>query len=417
MVARHRFISLVVLLAVVGLPAATSAAATTTVRVSVSSSGAQANGASWGAIISGDGRFVAFNSVATNLGVSADTNRRMDVFEHDLVSGRTVRVSRATSGAQANGRSVVDAISTDGRFVLFASDATNLVPGDTNGRTDVFLRDVVAGTTTRVDVTRAGGQLFFGAGAGTMSPRGRYVEFARPTGAYVRDLHAGTTRLVSVTSNGTPFQSQLTCGNCPGFGPGPISDGGRFATFTGDPTESFPVEIWVRDLVAHTTRRVDVGSAQLADNSFPTAITPDGRLVVFTNDDLNTGDANLFVRDLQAHTTTLIGHWLEVAANTPSPFGPSGTIDDAGNLVAFVSGDTGIVAGDTNAVFDAFVHDIGGASDSRVSLSASGAQLGKASSGASISADGRFVVFATSAAAVAGDTNNASDIYMRGPLS
>lgn len=130
----------------------------TTARVSVSSLGAQGNQQSVGASISGDGRYVGFDSDASTL-VAGDVNGRTDVFVHDRVTGATERVSVASDGTEANNRSgFVDppALSFDGRHVAFTSGATNLVPDDTNNRVDVMLRDRVAGTTVRVNVAADG---------------------------------------------------------------------------------------------------------------------------------------------------------------------------------------------------------------------------------------------------------------------
>ena len=129
----------------------------TTERVSVSSAGAEANGTSFAPAISADGRFVAFPSEATNL-VPGDTNGVTDVFVRDRLTGTTERVSVSSAGAEANGTSFAPAISADGRFVAFPSEATNLVPGDTNGATDVFVRDRLTATTDRVSVDSAGAQ-------------------------------------------------------------------------------------------------------------------------------------------------------------------------------------------------------------------------------------------------------------------
>src|SRR5260221_244418 len=114
----------------------------TTERVSVATDGTQGNDNSgdWGLSISADGRFVAFISSATNL-VSGDTNANNDVFVHDRQSGTTERASVATDGTQANFYSRLPSISADGRFVAFLGNASNLVPGDTNGWADVFVLD------------------------------------------------------------------------------------------------------------------------------------------------------------------------------------------------------------------------------------------------------------------------------------
>src|SRR3989442_1497918 len=117
-----------------------SAGAQTTERVSVTSGGTEGNGASLGSALSADGRFVAFQSDATNL-APGDTNGATDVFVRDRQTGMTERVSVASDGTQANNASSYPALSADGRFVAFQSDATNLVAGDTNGATDVFVHD------------------------------------------------------------------------------------------------------------------------------------------------------------------------------------------------------------------------------------------------------------------------------------
>lgn len=131
--------------------------AATTTRVSVGPGGVQANDMSLAPAISADGRFVAFYSFASNL-VVGDTNGDSDVFVHDRLFGVTERVSVATGGAESNGDSSGTSISADGRFVGFASDATNLVPGDTNGMADAFVHDRVTRTTTRVSLTTGGGE-------------------------------------------------------------------------------------------------------------------------------------------------------------------------------------------------------------------------------------------------------------------
>ena len=145
--------------------------------VSTSSSGVQANNTSTAEAISADGRYVAFNSTATNL-VSGDTNAVQDAFVKDTVTGVTTRVSTSSSGAQSNGHSYVTGMSADGRYVTFYSSASNLVTGDTNGLSDAFIKDTVTGVTTRVNVSSAGVQAN-GASNSSMaiSADGRYVSF------------------------------------------------------------------------------------------------------------------------------------------------------------------------------------------------------------------------------------------------
>ena len=129
----------------------------TTELVSVSSDGTQANDESTVPHISYDGRDVAFSSDATNL-VPEDTNGYEDIFVHDRETGTTTRVSVATDGTQGNNFSYWTSLSGGGRYVAFSSDATNLVPGDTNEGRDIFVHDRETGTTTRVSVATDGTQ-------------------------------------------------------------------------------------------------------------------------------------------------------------------------------------------------------------------------------------------------------------------
>ena len=174
----------------------------TTRRVSLASDGTQANDFSENPAISADGRYVAFDSVASNL-VPGDTNQPSDVFVRDLRSGTTRLVSLAMNGAQANDSSDYPAISADGRYVAFRSFATNLVPGGTNGSEDVFVRDLRSGTTRRVSVAPGGRQANGESFTPAISADGRYVAFDssasnlvpgdtnHASDVFVRDLRPG----------------------------------------------------------------------------------------------------------------------------------------------------------------------------------------------------------------------------------
>jgi Tol biopolymer transport system component len=140
-----------------GFALSAQALAATTDRMSVASDGTQGNGDSDRAGISADGRYVAFESVASNL-VPGDANAASDIFVRDRNNGATERVSLSGSGQQANGDSYGSAISADGRYVAFRSQASNLVSGDTNGVLDEFVYDRQSGTVERVSVDSAGAQ-------------------------------------------------------------------------------------------------------------------------------------------------------------------------------------------------------------------------------------------------------------------
>jgi len=148
----------------------------TTVRASIGPNGRQANGSSMLPSISADGRWVSFRSGASNL-VAGDTNGVDDIFVHDLHTGETTRVSLDSNGVEANDRPWACTISGDGRLVVFESEATNLVAGDKNSASDVFLHDRVTGTTVRVSLDEQGNELPFQSGGSDISANGLWVSF------------------------------------------------------------------------------------------------------------------------------------------------------------------------------------------------------------------------------------------------
>jgi len=204
-------------------------------RVSVASGGTQGNGDSGCPSISADGRYVAFQSYASNL-VPGDTNEVGDVFVHDRLTGQTTRVSVASDGTEGNDYSRRPSISADGRYVAFASLASNLVPGDTNGTWDVFVHDRLTGQTTRVSVASGGAQGNSGSWCPSISADGRYVAFQSYASnlvpgdtngvldVFVHDRLTGQTTRVSVASDGTQGDSYS-------FGSS-ISADGRYVAFS-----------------------------------------------------------------------------------------------------------------------------------------------------------------------------------------
>ena len=148
----------------------------TTVKVSVNSSGVEGNGNSYEPVVSSDGRYVAFYSNATNL-VSGDDNGWADVFLRDVQDEITSRVSVSTAGTQANHWSGYPDISGDGRYVVFQSLGSTLIPGDTNGVYDIFVRDTQEKTTTRLSVSAVGEQANNSSEYPEISTDGRYVVF------------------------------------------------------------------------------------------------------------------------------------------------------------------------------------------------------------------------------------------------
>ncbi|GBD27203.1 Protein TolB [bacterium HR30] len=333
-----------------------------TERVSVSSTGTQANGASHAqggnVSVSGDGNLVVFYSAASNL-VTGDTNGRADVFLRRRDAGTTERVSVADDGSQANGDSLYPAISGDGRWVVFQSNATNLIAGDTNRVTDIFVRDLTAGTTERLCNFQPNGPSSHPA----VNEDGSVVAFSSAatnlvTGdtngrldIFVCDRNTGTLEIVSVASDGRQ-------GNGDSILPA-ISADGRFVAFKSLADNLVPddrngvVDVFVFDRQARTIERVSVNTAggNADDFSFPPAISADGRFVAFgsaaTNLIFNDSNhvANMFVRDRR------IGRTLVVDVNDRGELA-NGSVPDAapaisgpGTRVAFVSFATNLVPG------------------------------------------------------------------------
>jgi len=398
----------------------------TITRVSVDSAGNQAIGRSFFPSISANGRFVAFTSNASNL-VPGDTNNNFDVFVRDLLTSTTTGVSVDSAGNQGNGRSDFSSISADGRFVAFSSGASNLVPGDTNSSFDLFVRDLLTNTTTRVSVDSAGNQGNSGSGASSISADGRFVAFESNASnlvqgdtnnnndIFVRDLLTNTTTRVSVSSTGNQ-------GNGLSYGPS-ISADGRFVAFFSQASnlvsgDSSINDIFVRDLLTNTTTRVSVSSTGNSGNSDSRNpfISADGRFVAFqslaTNLVPNSNtNAHIFVRDTLTNTTTRVS--ADSAGNQGNGFSYAPSISPDGRFAAFESLATNLVPGDTNNRQDIFVRDLSTNTTTRVSVDSVGNQGNQDSEDASISADGRRVAFSSDAFnLVPGDTNNSEDIFV-----
>ncbi len=238
----------------------------TTKRVSVATGGDQADRESYRPTISEDGRYISFMSTATNL-VAGDTNGQLDVFLHDQVSGDTTRVSVATGGAQGNDLSMAPAISADGRHIAFASYATNLVRGDTNHALDVFLHDRITGETVRSSVNTTGMQANNTCSSPKVSRDGRYVTFEssstnlvagdtnQASDVFVHDQTTGATTRANVSTAGS--QANVDSGTS---AEPAISADGRYLAFVSlannlvagdtnnpDPQSFTGVDVFVRD--------------------------------------------------------------------------------------------------------------------------------------------------------------------------
>jgi Tol biopolymer transport system component len=392
--------------------------------VSLDSSGVGANDVSEKAAISSDGRYVVFTSRADNL-VAGDSNSRVDAFVHDRLSGETSRESLASGGGQGNGSSSSPSISDDGRYVAFTSDSNNLVGvNDTNGVTDVFVHDRQTGGTTRVSVGPVGLQGNGSSVSSTISDDGFYVAFASTasnlvTGdtngtsdIFVYNRQAGQTTRVSVDTGGVQSNGNSAAPS--------ISTDGNYVAFistapnlvAGD-TNGF-TDVFVHDRTGGNTTRVSVPSGGVlqangnSTGSIP-AISADGNHIAFASSATNlvAGDSNgfddIFVHDRTTGNTFRVS----VASDGTQSLGHSSNpvISADGRHVAFDTNANNLVTGDSNASKDIFLHDRMTGTTTRISVNEIGNQVVGDSVGASISADGYDVAFASTAANVVVGTN------------
>ncbi|MEU1023985.1 RICIN domain-containing protein [Streptomyces sp. NPDC005904] len=344
-----------------------------TERVSLTDGGAESQPAEWSdePSISADGRYVAFESVARGL-VAGDTNGHRDVFVRDRTGGTTRRVSVSSGGVQGNGWSFSPSVSGDGRYVAFVSGASNLVPGDTNGADDVFVHDRQTGTTQRVSVSGGGAQGNGGSTAAAISADGRQVAFtssatnftAGDTNAaddvFVRDLQSGTTQRVSVSGGGGQ-------GDRGSMAPS-LSADGRHVAFSSSATNLVAgdtngrIDVFVRDRQSGTTQRVSVADngTQGDGHSGGASIGADGRHVAFSSSAANliardaNGVSDVFVHDRQSGGTRRVST-AHTDGQDVDHYSSEAAISADGAVVAFSSAASDLVPGDTNGTYDVFV--------------------------------------------------------------
>jgi Tol biopolymer transport system component len=405
----------------VGEPGSTS-------RVSVTTTGHQANGNSYGRSLSADGRFVVFDSEASNL-VHRATGGPSGVFVRDRVAHTTRLISVSTSGVPANDLSFDESISADGRYVAFVSFASNLVAGAKGG---LFVRDRVAHTTHLVSVSPDGRPAGGDFRTPSVSAHGRFVAFVSDAsnlvggdtnGAYnvfVRDRARHATRLISVRSGGRPPIADS-------FEPS-ISAGGRYVAFISGDSHLVPGDtnsvndVFIRDRVRHTTRLISVGvrGRPADDGSYGPSMSADGGHVAFVSkaSNLVRGDSNgtfdVFVRDRVPQTTRRVSVSMNGHQTSAPPHDMAPSISADGRFVAFASGAPSLVAGDTNHAIDVFVRDTVAHSTRLVSVSLSGTPGNSDSAFPWISANGRSVAFTSdSSDLVPNDANRDDDVFVR----
>jgi hypothetical protein len=335
-------------------------------RVSISSSGDEGSSDSDNPSISDDGRFVVFESFSAF--ISADTNAKIDIYLHDRLNHITQIISK-NGATESNGHSTRASISATGRYVVFKSEADNLVSGDSNNKTDVFIKDLITDSIERVSVasddSEANGAVNMSA---TVSADGRYVAF-----------RSNSTSLSSVDLNGKP-------------------------------------NIFLRDRTAHKTTCISVPyDGTLIDGyTYNPTISDDGSVIVFearaTNlvpDDTN-GHNDIFVYSLATQQIKRVTD----NSNDEHSYGTSMSAD--GRFISYRSGATGIVTDDSNGEYDAFIYDTKNNTTVRVNLNNSDEEAtGGTTYNPAISADGSTVGYLSNAKnLVKGNNNNRGDIFV-----
>ncbi|MGB3411661.1 MAG: hypothetical protein WBA45_10715 [Microthrixaceae bacterium] len=345
-----------------------------TTRVSVGSAGLQGDRDSGAPNISADGRYVVFESAARNL-VDGDLNNKVDIFVHDRDTATTSRASVASSGVESNDTSLSPSISDDGRYIAFSSEGTNLVVGDTNSSSDVFVRDTINGSTSRTSLSSSAAQGDDASSAPMISGDGNSVVFQ----SFATDLVIGDT-------NGHP-------------------------------------DVFHRNLPSGTTTLVSRSSAGIVGDGISESpdVSNDGRLVVFrsTASNLVSGDVNsradVFLRDTVTDVTTRVS--IADGGLEADDFSAGPAISGNGRFVAYSSVAKNLVSGDSSGWEDVFVLDVEHLVTSRVSLGLGGLEANNPSYRPTISSDGRYIAFGSNASNLvdSGDGSKSQVYLTRSP--
>ncbi|MDP2260745.1 MAG: FG-GAP-like repeat-containing protein, partial [Caulobacter sp.] len=399
-----------------------------TSRVSVDEVGAEADGSSDGAQFSPDGTKMLFHSDASNL-VAGDTNGSTDVFIKDLLTGAVTRISTDALGGEGNFFSWQAKFSPDGTKVLFISWASDLVAGDTNGVGDVFIKDLVTGDITRVNTDALGGEANSQTYGASFSPDGTKVVFATSasnlvagdtngtTDVFIKDLTTGAVTRIS--TNAADGQSNAHSLN-PVFSP----DGTKVAFLSsssdlvaGDTNSVY--DIFIKDLTTGAIERVSLDSlgGQANGGSNEIVFSPDGARIAFSSSASNlvagdtNGDQDIFIKDLISGAVTLVsadelGRLAHGDSYNPV-FSPDGT------RIMFHSNAGNLTPGDNSENDDIFIKDLVTGEVTRISRTLAGGSTTQDSSAAVFSPDGTRVAFTSyDGAIIDGDTNGVEDVFI-----
>lgn len=417
------------------LAAAAAAAAATTTRVSVKDDDTEGYGGfqpvGQYASLSANGRLVAFSSWASL--VPGDTDGYDEIYLRDRTKGTTTRVSIALDGTPPDGQSFDPSLSPKGRFLVFTSNATNLVPGDANGVNDVFLRDLKKGTLERLAPAIGDAEPDGFCYSPRVTDNGQFVVFSSlatnlvagdtngEEDVFLHDRKTGTTERISVSSSG----AQAPDG---GIDPS-VSANGRWVVFSSlssglvDGVGAGTWHVYLRDRLLGTTVLLDRNMEGEPANrrSAEPIITPSGKFVVFSSQasDLVEGDGNgtlgwdVFLYDAKLRTIRCLSVQPD-GALPPAGQSYAPAISSSGRFVAFQSGASTLVEGDTNGNHDIFLRDVKKGTTVRVSVDGAGGQVPGYSERPQVSSNGKVVVFESSATTlVPGDLNANTDLFAR----
>ena len=332
--------------------------------ISLAPDNSQANGSSSSGSISGDGNYVTFASFANNL-VTNDINNQGDIFIYNRLNQTTELVSVASDGTQANGLSLFSAVSDNGRYVAFESMADNLVANDNNGLGDIFVRDLIEQTTVRINIANDGTQANGYSSLGSISDDGRYISFASDatnlvlgdtngqTDIFVHDLRGKTTERINISDSGVQANGNSGFSSISGDGRYVVYESDANNLVLGDTNEQ--KDIFIYDRIESNTERVSIGDGDIQSNgdSRAAVVSDDGRYVAFQSEanNLVADDTNeqvdIFIRDREGSQTTKkieVNSFPILSGNAQS--------------VVFNSSLSNLVAGDTNGTGDVFVLDL-----------------------------------------------------------
>lgn len=425
----------------------------TTTRVSVATDGTQSNGQSFEADISADERYVAFTSAASNL-VSGDNNNSWDVFVHDRQAGQTGRVSVASNGDEGDGDSSAPALSANWRYVAFSSVATTLVMNDTNNLMDVFVHNRQSGQTVRVSIASDGSQSIGGTSDNpAISADGRFVVFEstatnlvagdsnNTTDIFVHDRDTDENMIYDEPGQVNTVRLSVSSSGAQGNGAahaGSISASGRYVVYSssatnlvnGDNNDYLDIFLHDRDTDGNgvydgpgqvSTIRLSnafQGGESNGGSDLPT-ISADGKIVVFESFATNLisgGTAevskHIYAHDIQSSQMALIS--ISSDGSQGNNWSQNADVSDDGRYVVFDSNADNLVVDDTNFSTDIFLHDQQTGQTERINIATDGSPTTYGQSiQPAISADGQATAFKSDAALVPDDTNGFGDIFVR----